>query len=198
MMRLTLGLLALVLVVPLAAQRAGEMSQQDARWLGQARQRAYDTLMPLDFTDWRAIYRSHGDIRPDEIEQYFGIRLKGRGEDQFEAIIVVPTDGAFSRQLLNLRSRDATLTLDAAVKKLAFRRLVVDSASCHAVRDRMDALSNLSIALRDDRQIEIDPSMHRILVRTSSVDFDMTITNEKHPLVRWAAETHSALLACSH
>jgi hypothetical protein len=192
----SLLLAAYVFTPPLHSQQGLDMSSKDMEWFGQARQRSYDVLMPLEPPRWRVVYRSEGDIR-DEIEQYFAIRISTRNAEALEAAIVVPTGGAISKQLTDLRKRDPNLAFDSAPKQLTVRQVVVDAISCPILTTRMNALSSVPLTLKDDGFLSVDSTIFRINVETSTATIMTKINDDEHPLVRWATRTYEALLACA-
>ena len=80
--------------------------------------------------------------------------------------------------------------------RVVVRRVMVDSAACPAIRTRMDALSALNLSVRDDKMLRLDHTVHEIAVWFSRGGIDARMYDESYPLVRWAIDTHEALMAC--
>ena len=65
------------------------------------------------------------------------------------------------------------------------------------IRQQMDRLSKVVIALRTRDEIYLHPFMHRFVISLFAGTVDATLEGEWSPLVRWGVQTTEALLACA-
>jgi hypothetical protein len=152
--------------------------------------------MPLDVPGLRAAYRTDPGMHWDEVEQYFAISLASASSERLEATVVAPIGGTITRQLLSQFHRDVKASFESILVQVSVRRFTVDSVACPAIDSRMSTLSKLNVSLQDDGLLRVDHTKHRIAVWWSAGEIDARMDDAGHPLVRWAAETHNALMAC--
>jgi hypothetical protein len=192
-------ILASLLVTFLFAQVAPP-SNSDWEWLRENRAPALEALMPTKPSDQTLVtYRSFRDLYQDIEERYFSIRFAAGtsfDRNRLEATIVIPAGKSIQQQILDLHMSDRAKSLDALLPQVAVRRIVLSTGQCPALRSRMDALSKTTISLAERDAFYLHPLMHSIFVNLSGSEIKATLNDDNNPIVRWAKDTLSALLAC--
>ena len=175
-------------------------SEVDWRWLDEHRGAALEAFMPTR-QGARAIvtYRSYRDLYHDAEERYFSIGFApgaSFNRDRLEATVVVPTGGSVQQQILDLHMRDRLGSLEALLPRITVRRLLLNADRCTAIRVRMDALSKTAISLPERDTVFLHPFVHHFSIALAGAKVDATLYDDENPLVLWARDTLSALLAC--
>jgi hypothetical protein len=190
--------IALALVV---TQQAPASSPDDWDWLNESRQPAFDRLFPVSTNpELLLAYRSYRDLYQDVPERYLRIERSsdpGGTGDAFVATVVVPVGRSVQQQLLDLhrsRPKDSLGTLLAQVR---VQRATAHSRACGGLKASLDALSTQSIAIPKRNLIVLHPNLHRFVIDLATAQMDVTLTDDRAPLVRWAITTIAAVRRCS-
>jgi hypothetical protein len=186
----------LLTAATLTQQKAATISDDELDWLGKVRQRAYDALLPVDLPGLRAAFRTDEWHDLSQIERYFEINIGSAPSRPLEATVVIPVGGSIGKQLLDIHARDVKASFEAILVQVSVRRVKLDSTTCPAIESRMRVLQELDVSLADDNMIRLDHAINQIVIWNASGRFDAKLEDEKHALVSWADDTHSALLAC--
>ena len=188
-----------VMLGVLVAIQAPKPSLDDWHWLDQFREAAFDRFMPVGDRPL-VTYRSFRDLYQDVQEGYFTIGYgEGTGfdKDRLVATVVVPTGESIQQQLLQLHMKNRAASFDSLIGLVSVRRYTLNAQKCSAVRIRLDALSKVTISLPARDTFSLHPVLHRVVIDFGGTRVDATIEKDDNPLVRWATETASALLACA-
>ena len=131
-------------------QTTKEPSNDDLSFVGQYRLSTLDTFMPM--TSW-------GSSRLPQLQggeprwcRTVLIRMADPAPyspGRYSATVVAPVGRSLQRQLLELHIKDRKAPFESLLPLIAVQRIVVDSTTCPAVRQRMDALSSVSIRVQD-------------------------------------------------
>ena len=190
------------MVVPSAQAAAPTQPRQtptdaDWEWISRYRQQAFDALMPMDSPAGIIFYRSYRDLYHEVPERYFMIRTD-YGE-LLTATVVRPVGSSIQQQLIDLHMADRNAPFESVLEQIAVSRVDVAWAEgCEAVRTSRDRLDKINVSLGGRRDIiRLHPVVHRFVVHSPDGQFDVRLTEPDVPLVRWAAQTIDALLACA-
>jgi hypothetical protein len=201
MRNLAVGI-ATVILSGVACAIPGRVPRQpeaiDWDWLRPHRDKAFDALMPLD-PPALVSYRSHG-YQPETVERYFSIGYgPGTGYDRndLQATVVLPVDRSIQRQLLDLHMQDGAAAFESVLSRVSVRRVLIRAPACRAVIERIDSLPTVLIKLEERDVVYIHAPVHRIVIAVAGGTIEATLEDEAHALVRWAVQTHDALLACT-
>lgn len=196
MLRVLNGLLVAFVLVQVSSP-----SQADWQWLSEHRGAALDAFMPIVQGDRVLVtYRSFRDLYQDVEERYFSISFAAGpsfNRDRLEATVVTPIGKSIQQQLLDLHMRNRAAPFDSLVSRVTVQRVLLDAERCPALRVRLDALSKTVISLPERDTFSLHPFIHRIVIDMSESKIDATLYNDGNPVVLWARDTLSALLACA-
>ena len=188
------------LFAALVLNQAAPPSEADWRWLDTNRGAAFEAFMPTRQGARNLVtYRSYRDLYHDVEERYFSIRFAegvSFARDRLEATLLIPTAGSIQKQILDLHMRGRLESLEELLPRVKVRRVLLDAVRCPAVRIRMDALSKTAISLPERDMVFMHPFIHHISIDLGGAKVDATLYDDENPLVLWAKDTFSALLAC--
>jgi hypothetical protein len=188
-----LGVLSPLLVILLG--QAPTPSSADWQWLDQNRAGALEAAMPMQDSDFALVtYRSYRDLYHEIEEHYFRIRYAS--PDRLEATVVTPIGASIQEQILDLHMSNRQASLEALLPQVSLQRRMLDAEHCPAIRSRMDALSKTALSLPDMNPFTLHPFVHHISIRSGLAEIDAKLYDDDNPLVKWAKDTVTALMAC--
>jgi hypothetical protein len=200
------GLMTIRAVVPFIvaltmANQAAPPSVADWRWLDASREPAFNQLLPVAARAGQVVaYRSYRDLYQEVPERYLRVErvlASTAGEVAFVATVVVPVGRSIQQQLLDLHRARPDAGLESVLSEVAPCRTVVSSKECAALTANLDALSGLTIVLPKRDVIVLHPTVHRFAIDLLTANVDVTLFDDRAPLVRWAGEAIAAIEQCA-
>jgi hypothetical protein len=187
--------------LPSASSQSPQASIADWQWLGDAWELALEAVMPMKLPVAGLLaYRSHDNLNVGG-EAYFVVGYaasSGFDSDRLSATVHVPSGRTIRQQLLDVRMKDRAASFDTALSQVVVRRVTLDVATCPSLLSRMNALKNVVIRVPERGLMSRGhPPVHRVVLREIPFRMDVTLTDPSSPLVRWAIQTHEALLVCA-
>jgi hypothetical protein len=190
------GLLAVALTMA-AGREVAQPTDADWAWLDQARQPAFESLMPVAVTpDLALTYFSYRDLSHKELEAYFSIRWIP-GDPSPVAYLVRPVGASVQNQLLEMHMRDRSATVAELVSRVRVTRTQVSGSSCGAVRRTVEAMLRLPPPEPEQELLVLHPRIYRIIQVRGGRTIDVSLVDDYHPLVVWATKSMEESQKCS-
>jgi hypothetical protein len=175
---------------------ASEPADEDWTWLQSNRDAVYDALMPLRVTDSEFItYRAYRDAYYTFPERYFQIRLTTQGP---LASLLRPEGKSIQAQLLDLHMADPAIPLERLLPRVRVKRFDLEGKGCGAIERQVAKLHEVAFHVPTRNLLVLHPDMHRIIVSIAAGDLDALLTEDAHPLVRWAMAAEEAFYQCGN
>ena len=182
-------------------QQTPVRSPDDWDWLSESRQLAFDKLFPVTTHPGQLLaYRSYRDLYQDVPERYLRIERSSVPDttgDAFLATVVVPIGRSVQQQLLDLHRSRPDDSLEALLTEVRVQRATAHSPACGGLKASLDVLSTQGIAIPTRHLIVLHPDVHRFVIDLPSADIDVTLTDNRAALVRWATKAIAAVRRCS-
>jgi hypothetical protein len=154
--------------------------------------------MPLDAEGPLSVtFRSYRDLYHDVHECYFQINFDPFGGDNASAVLVRPVGRSIQEQLLRLHMDERSATIEEVTTELRIDRDVLSEGECPALREHLDALSNVEFSAPTRDIVVLHPTVYRIEIDFGAGTVDVSLVEDDHPLVQWAIGTHAALEQCA-
>ncbi len=164
-----------------------------------------NSLMPLEKTPGLyVVYRANRDFHTEVPEFWFLIGHEGNsngyGLQPILSARVRAVDGvSVYDQLMRTHQKNSSEEASSIAKKIKLKTWDSNETACPAIRTQVEKFHNLQskpLALNSD-VIVLHPMNHEFHIQSPYGDMRLTIWDDEHPLVRWAAETRRALESCA-
>jgi len=187
-----------------AALRA--QTEADWDWTNKALDPVLDTLMPLHAKGGLYVtYRANRDYATSVPEYWFRIgydfnEKQGYGLNRFfSAHVRIASPNSIYDQLMALhRCNPENQEASSFIPRIRLRSYDLTEMNCSAIKVQMDKFQKLQTKLPDlnANVITIHPMNHVFYATGAEGDMTIVLTDEEHPLVKWASETRQALEQC--
>ncbi len=150
-------------------------------------------------------YRANRDYVTTIPEYWFRIgyefnEKQGYGLNNFfSAHVRIASPNSIYDQIMALhRSNPATQKATSFIPRIKLRSYDLTETNCSAIKVQMDKFQKLQTKLPDlnGNVITIHPMNHVFYAQGAEGDMTIVLTDEEHPLVKWASETRQALEQC--
>jgi hypothetical protein len=150
-------------------------------------------------------YRANRDLVTSIPEYWFRIgyefnQKQGYGlQSSFSAHVRIASPNSIYDQLMALhRSNPATQEAANFKSRIKLSSYDFTEINCPAIKAQIDKFEKLQIKLPDlnGNLVTIHPMNHAFFAQGAEGDMSMVLTDEEHPLVKWASETRQALERC--
>jgi hypothetical protein len=203
--------LAAVVVLGLVAfccvsGRLNSQTQADWDWTNKEFGPVLDALMPLQTNGGLSVsYRANRDLVTSIPEYWFRIgyefnEKQGYGlQSFFSAHVRIASPNSIYDQLMALhRSNPATQEAANFKSRIKLRSYDFTEMNCPAIKAQMDKFEKLQMKLPglNGSVVTIHPMNHAFYAQGAEGDMSIVLTDEEHPLVKWALETRQELERC--
>ncbi len=181
-----------------ASGRLNSQTQADWDWTNKEFGPVLDGFMPLQTNGGLYVsYRANRDFVTNIPEYWFRIgyeynQKQGCGlQSFFSAHVRIASPNSIYDQLIALhRSNPATREAANFKSRIKLRGYDFTEMNCPAIKVQMDKFEKLQIELPDlnGNVITIHPMNHAFFAQGAEGDMSIVLTDEKHPLVKWALE----------
>jgi hypothetical protein len=206
-MRCWIATIGIVLVVfCCSSERVESQTEADWDWTNKEFGPILDTLMPPEAIGGLYLtYRSHKDYVTSVPEYWFRIgyefnEKQGYGRQNFyTAHVRIANPNSIYDQLMALHRNDpATQEASGFKSRIKLRSYDLTEMSCPAIKTQMDKFAELQTKMPDlnGGVITIHPTIHAFYAQGGEGDMRIVLTDEGHPLVKWALQTRRALEDC--
>jgi hypothetical protein len=189
-----------------ASGRLKAQTQADWDWTNKEYGPVLDVLMPLHARGGLYVsYRANRDFVTSVPEYWFRIgyesnEKQGYGlQNFFSAHVRIASPNSIYDQLMALHLGTSATQDPANFKsRIKLRSYDFTEMNCPAIKAQMDKLEKLQMKLPDlnGNVITIHPMNHAFYAQGAEGDMSIVLTDEEHPLVKWASETRQALELC--
>jgi hypothetical protein len=173
----------------------------EVEWLSGKRLGFLDPVLPMRLPIGGIVaYGSYHELGIGYEEAHFVVRYSVHGfePDRLSATVRVPTGRSLQLQLIDLHRTDLNASVERLIDRLAVRRATVDTSSCPALVQRMNALTDIAVTVPDRRLFTVGHSFtHQFTLAIDQFTMQVTVRDQESPLVRWAGETNEVLVACA-
>ncbi len=181
-------------------------TQADWDWTNKEYSPVLDAVMPLQTrVGLYVTYRANRDYVTSIPEYWFRIgyefnEKQGYGLRNFlSAHVRIASPNSIYDQLMAFhRDNPATQEAGSFISRIKLRSYDLTETNCPAIKIQMDKFEKLQIKLPElnGDVITIHPMNHFFYTQGSEGDMKIVLTDEEHPLVKWASETRQALEHC--
>jgi len=189
-----------------ASGRLNSQTEADWGWTKKQFGSTLDALLPMQASGGMYVsYRAHRDYVTSVPEYWFRIgyefnEKQGYGlQNFFSAHVRIASPNSIYDQLMALHSSNpATQEASSFVSRITLRKYDFTEMNCPAIKIQMDKFEKLQMKLPDlnGNVVTIHPMIHAFYAQGSEGDMTIALTDEEHPLVKWASETRQALERC--
>lgn len=160
-----------------------------------------DSVMPLKPQAGQYVtFRTYHVLFKERTEYYFRIgndpKPSGPGLDELSAHARMPENISIHDQLVSLDHSGPSNNPATIASKLTILKFDATAKGCPAIGSQFRAFQNLRLDMPRFDVIVLDPEVYEFRIQTSEGDMDLSLTNEKSPIVRWALETRRLLESC--
>jgi thiol-disulfide isomerase/thioredoxin len=177
-------------------------SQAEWDWVNRKYYPVINELLPMKAQGGTYLfYRSHRDLDTDTLEYSFFVghepKQDGPGlQDSLTADVRVADSLSIYEQMIKMHRGKPTESVAAIKKKIKIREWRLNERTCPAIQTQFSKFKNLSLKPPEFDSIVLHPLVHQFHVVAGAGDMDISLVDEKHPLVLWALETEKTLDAC--
>lgn len=183
-------------------------SQTEANWEWTNKEfgSALDALMPMHSRSGMYVsYRANRDYVTSVPEYWFRIGYESNGKQDyglqnfFSAHVRIASPNSIYDQLMALhRSNPSTQTASSFISRIKLKTYDLTEMNCPAIKTQMNKFEKLQMKPPDlnPNVVTIHPMIHAFYAQGADGDMTIALTDEEHPLVKWASETRQALELC--
>jgi len=188
------------------ARRLNSQTQADWDWTNKEFGPVLDAVMPLQTDGGLYVsYRANRDYVTSIPEYWFRIGYEGNEKQGyglqsfFSAHVRIASPKSIYDQLMaHHRSNSATQEPANLKSRIKFKNYDFTEMSCPAIKTQMGKFETLQMTLPhlNGNVVTIHPMGHAFYAQGAEGDMSIVLTDEEHPLVKWALETRQALERC--
>jgi len=196
-------LIGTLLAITFGGGLCASQTEADWTWTNEHFGSLLDALMPLQSTGGLYVtYRANRDYVTSIPEYWFRIgydfnEKQGYGlHNFFSAHVRIASPNSIYDQLMALhRSAQKPANFKAHIK---VRSYDFTEMNCPAIKSQMEKFQRLQTKMPDlnGNEITIHPMNHVFYAVGAEGDMTLALTDDEHPLVKWALETRHALEGC--
>jgi hypothetical protein len=196
-------LLFILVGIPICdSAKVPPQTQEDRDWVDNTFVQVLDQLMPIKRKEGMYVaYRSRPALLTEVLEYSFLIGYDFQEnqpglQDQLSVHVRIADAVSVYDQMMKMHRANPREASPSIEKKIRVKAWDLNEKSCPAIRTQFDKLDKVGFGPLDFLTISLDPPYHEFHIQAGAGDFDMTLVDEKHPLVQWALETRLALELC--
>lgn len=199
-------LIGTLLAITFGGRVCPSQTEADWTWTNEHFGSLLDALMPLQSSGGLYVtYRANRDYVTSIPEYWFRIgyefdRRQGYGLQKFfSAHVRIASPNSIYDQLMTLHRSDTSAQEAVALKaRIKLRSYDYTEMNCPAIKSQMEKFQKLQTKMPDlnGNAITIHPMNHDFYAVGTEGDMTLALTDDEHPLVKWALETREALEGC--
>jgi len=186
-------------------------SDRNVRWTEQHYNIVLNDLLPMEpdgdsFVVFRQSWTLHAPTgeAPESYAKigFIDVDRLDLSKWHLSAVVKTPESVSIYDQILTLHRSDANATVKQIESRIKFKELRLTEAECVSVRSAFQDFQNLQFGppktTVDSSQsvVVMDPTFFRFHIQAEYGSEDITLLDDSHPLVKWAAKTIEELERC--
>jgi len=194
--------LLLILLLCLST-RLSSQNDEEWNWINEHFGPALSELMPIQQSSgFYVAYRSHRDYQTSILEYSFVIGYdpneNGPGlQEYLSAHVRIADSLSIHDQMMKMHSSNPQEDAANIQKQVKLKTWDFTQKTCPAIQRQFDKFQVLRFGTPVFDQIVFHPLVHTFHIQAGMGNMDLVLTDEGHPLVKWALETRHALEACT-
>jgi hypothetical protein len=199
-------LIGTLLAITFSSGVCASQTEADWTWTNKHFGPLLDALMPLQSSGGLYVtYRANRDYVTSIPEYWFRIgyefnQKRGYGSQNFfSAHVRIASPNSIYDQLMALRRSDpAAQETDNFKARIKLRSYDFTEMNCPAIKSQMEKFQKLQTKMPEmnGNVITIHPMNHDFYAAGAEGDMTLALTDDEHPVVRWALETRKVLEGC--